>query len=270
MVELQGSDFLYRRWDAPAPRGVFLLVHGLGAHTARWDFLAGHFAARGFPCFGLELRGFGASPERPRGHIDSFRLYEEDILALRRVIAAEHSGKKVFLLGESLGGLIAFNLAARRPEEFAGQVLIAPAYKNGMKFPLSSYFTMAALYPVKPRKTVAVPFTSKMCTRDPEYRAVMDANPLEVREASLRLLMATLGEQRLARRNAPRTAVPVLYLAPGDDRLVDARAGKKMFTRMGPAAKRLIDYPDMLHALSIDLGRERVFEDILDWAGGLL
>jgi alpha-beta hydrolase superfamily lysophospholipase len=98
----------------------------------------------------------------------------------------------------------------------------------------------------------------------------MDANPLEVREASLKLLMATLGEQRRARRNAARTAVPVLYLAPGDDRLVDSRAGRKMFARMGPAAKHLIDYPDMLHALSIDLGRERVFEDILAWAGGLL
>ncbi len=270
MVELQGTDFLYRRWDAPAPRGVFLLVHGLGAHTARWDFLAGHFAARGFPCYGLELRGFGATAERPRGHVDSFRVYDEDILALRRVIAAEHPGKKVFLLGESLGGLIAFNLAARRPAEFDGLALIAPAFKNGMKFPLSAYLTLATQFLVNPRKTVGVPFTSEMCTRDPAYRAVMDANPLEVREASLKLLMASLGEQRRARKSAARTTVPVLYLAPGDDRLVDSRAGKKMYARLGPAAKHRVDYPEMLHALSIELGRERVFEDILAWAGGLL
>jgi alpha-beta hydrolase superfamily lysophospholipase len=266
MAELQGTDFLYRRWDASPARAVFLLVHGLGAHTARWDFLAGHFAARGFSSYGLELRGFGRTPERPRGHVDSFAVYEKDILALRRLIGAEHPGRKVFLLGESLGGLIAFNAAAGHPEEFAGQVLIAPAFKNGMKFPLSAYFTLATRLFVQPRKTVVVPFNSAMCTRDPAYQAVMDANPDELREASLRLLMGSMGEQRRARKAASTTRVPILFLAPGDDRLVDERAGKKIYARMGPAEKKLIEYPDMLHALSIDRGRERVFDDILEWA----
>jgi alpha-beta hydrolase superfamily lysophospholipase len=104
-----------------------------------------------------------------------------------------------------------------------------------------------------------------MCTRDPEYRAVMDANPDELREASLRLLMSSMSEQRRARKASSATAVPVLFLAPGDDRLVDERAGKKLFARIGPAEKKLIEYPDMLHALSIELGRERVFDDILEW-----
>ena len=265
MTELLGTDFLYRRWDAAPDRAVFLLVHGLGAHTARWDFLAGHFAARGFPSYGIELRGFGRTPERPRGHVDSFAVYEKDILALRRLIGTEHPGRKVFLLGESLGGLIAFNLAARCPGEFAGQILIAPAFKNGMKFPLSAYFTLTTRLFVQPRRTVPVPFTSAMCTRDPEYRAVMDASPDELREASLKLLMSSMSEQRRARKAAPATAVPVLFLAPGDDRLVDERAGKKLFARIGPAEKKLIEYPDMLHALSIELGRERVFDDILEW-----
>ena len=47
--------------------------------------------------------------------------------------------------------------------------------------------------------------------------------------------------------------------------------------RVGPAAalatikkmkdkdKEMIEYPGMYHSLSIDLGREKVFEDILDW-----
>jgi alpha-beta hydrolase superfamily lysophospholipase len=268
MTELLGTDFLYRRWDASPARAVFLLVHGLGAHTARWNFLADHFAARGFPSYGIELRGFGRTPERPRGHIDSLRLYEDDILALRRLIETEYPGRKVILLGESLGGLIVFNMAARFPQEFAGQVLIAPAFKNGMKFPLSAYFTLATRFLIQPRRTVAVPFTSAMCTRDPEYRAVMDANPDELREASLKLLMSTMGGQSRARKAAAATAVPVLFLAPGDDRLVDERAGKKLFARIGPAEKKLIEYPDMLHALSIDRGRERVFDDILEWVEG--
>jgi alpha-beta hydrolase superfamily lysophospholipase len=33
------------------------------------------------------------------------------------------------------------------------------------------------------------------------------------------------------------------------------------------ADKTLLVFPGMRHALSIDLGREKVFEDILAWAG---
>ncbi len=144
VAELIGTDVLYRKWaGAPAaspagssPRAVFLLVHGLGAHSARWEFLAGTLALEGYASYGIELRGFGRTPDRPRGHVDSFRIWDHDILALRDIIGKDHPGRKVFLLGESMGGLIAFNLACRHPEAFAGQVLIAPAFKSALKFPL--------------------------------------------------------------------------------------------------------------------------------------
>ncbi len=238
---------------------------GWGAIPPAGIFLASYFAARGFPSYALELRGFGRTPERPRGHVDSFDLYDRDILELRRMIGTEYPGCKVFLLGESLGGLIVFNLAARNPEAFVGQVLIAPVFKNGLKFPLSAYLTLVTHLLVQPRRTVAVPFTSAMCTRDAEYQAIMDANPDELRVASLKLLMGTLGEQRRARRTAAATAVPVLFLVPGDDLLVDEKAGRKIFAKLGPADKTIIEYPDMRHALSIERGREGVFEDILGW-----
>ena len=265
MSGLQGTDFLYRRWEAPSAKAILLLVHGLGAHTARWDFLAGFFAARGYPSFALELRGFGRTPERPRGHVDSFRVYDRDLLGLRAVIEAEAPGRKVFLLGESMGGLMAFNLAARHPDAFAGQILIAPSFKNGMKFPLSSYLTLAVYILVNPRKTVPVPFTSAMCTRDENYRAVMDANPDELRVASLRLLTGILGEQRKAAKLGRDLRIPTLFLVPGVDLLVDERTNRRVFARLPLADKTLLEYPDMLHALSIESGRETVFRDILAW-----
>ncbi len=267
MNDLLGSDLLYRRWDAPAGRPVLLLIHGMGAHSARWDFLAGYFAGRGFPSYAPELRGYGRTPERPRGHIDSLDVYERDILRLREMIEAERPGRPVFLVGESLGGLIAFNLACREPEKFAGQILISPAFKNGMKFPLSSYLTLAAFYLFNPKKTVPVPFTSAMCTRDEAYRKVMDANPDELRVSSLKTLMSTLSAQKEARRLAGGLRVPTLFLVPGNDLLIDERASRRLFQRLPLEDKTLLEYPEMFHALSIESGRERVFEDILNWIG---
>ncbi|MBP7706540.1 MAG: lysophospholipase [Candidatus Aminicenantes bacterium] len=271
MQELQGTDFLYRRWDAePSPdsaKAVFLLVHGLGGYSARWDFLASDLARRGFASYAVELRGFGRTPERPRGHVDSFGVWYRDILALRETALRDLPGRKVFLLGESMGGLIAYDLAGAHPEAFAGLVLIAPAFKNGMKFPLSAYLKLGLFGLFAPKMTVDVPFTSDMVTRDADYLRTMDASPDEIRVASLRLLGAFLPVQARAGRVARRLTVPVLFLVPGDDRLVDERAGRRLFAKIALADKTLVEYPDMLHALSIDLGREKIFADVAAWAG---
>jgi alpha-beta hydrolase superfamily lysophospholipase len=265
MSELLGTDFLYRRFEAPSPKAVVLLVHGLGAHSARWESLAAFLAAHGYASYAPELRGFGRTPERPRGHVDSFRVYERDILGLREIIGREHPDRKVFLLGESMGGLIVFNLAGLRPDVFAGVAMISPSFGNVLKFPLSSYATLVANYLIRPRKTIPVPFTSAMCTRDAACRAAMDANPDELRVASLKLLMGMLGEQRAAKRLAKTLSVPALFLVAGADCMVDIEAERKVFASLPLADKTIREYPEMFHALSIDLDRERVFDDLLAW-----
>ncbi len=270
MTELIGTDVLYRKWDAapPAasPKAVFLLVHGLGAHTARWEFLAGFLGRNGYSSYGIELRGFGRTPERPRGHVDSLRVWERDVLDLGQTILRESPGKKIFLLGESIGGLVAFNLVCRYPEAFAGQVLISPDFKNGLKFPLSSYLTLASLIFFHPKKTISLAYTSAMCTRDTDYQAVMERSPDELRVASLKCLMSVLAEQLRSKRMAINLRVPSLFLISGVDFLVDERSSQKIFDGLAIPDKTLIEYPEMYHALSIDLGREKVFRDIVEWA----
>jgi alpha-beta hydrolase superfamily lysophospholipase len=275
MTNLQGTDFLYRRWDALSsisattgsawPKAVFLLVHGLGAHTARWDFLAGYLAGRGYASYAVELRGFGRTPERPRGHVHSFQVWDRDILALREIVGRDFPGKKVFILGESMGGLIAYDLAGRNLGRFAGAVLISPAFKNGMKFPLSTYVKLVLFLAFSPKRMVDLPFTSEMATRDLEYAAVMNSNSDELRVASLKLLAGFLPVQGRAGRLAKRYTVPALFLISGIDHLVDEKAGRKLFGKLAAVDKTIIEYPEMFHALSIDLDREKVFRDIAGW-----
>lgn len=268
--ELIGSDVLYRKWEPPPQggpaRGVFLLVHGLGAQSARWNLLADHLAGAGFTSYGIELRGFGLTPERPLGHVRSLRVWERDILTLKETIASENPGARLFLLGESVGGLLAFNASCRFPAAFDGLVLVAPYFKNALRFPLSSYLTLAAWAPFRPSKTISLAYTSAMITRDADFRAALDADPGELRVSSLACLISILREQGRAKKLAARLLVPPLFLIPGEDQLADSRACRRLFARLPLADKTILEYPEMLHALSIDLGRETVFRDIRDWA----
>jgi len=265
LQQAQDSGIFFRHWSSPPNKAVLLLVHGMGAHTDRWNFLADFFAAKGYPSYGLELKGFGRTPDRPRGHIDSLNIYYQDILKLLEIIKREHPGKKVFLLAESMGGLIAFMTSCLYPDTFAGQILIAPAFANGMKIPISAYLTLVGFYFFNPKKTIDMPFTSAMCTRDTAYQKVMDNNPDEHRKASLKLLIEILFAQLKAPGLSKSLKIPTLFLIPGKDYLVDEKPGRKLFDKLPLKDKTKIEYPEMLHALSIEQDREKVFNDVLGW-----
>jgi len=265
MPELREDNVLFRHWEAARSKAVLLLVHGLGAHSSRWDFLGGYLSRHGYSAYAIELKGFGQTKERPRGHIGSFEVYYRDLMELLAIIRKENPGKKVFLLGESMGGLIAFLLGATHPTEFAGLICISPAFANGMKFTLSQYFTAFSALLYNQKKLIAMPFTSAMCTRDKEYQKIMDNNPDELRVASSRLLLEILRAQVKARSELKNYQLPVLFLLAGRDHLVDEKTSKKVFPKIASPDKKLIEYPEMLHALSIDLNRDKVFHDILEW-----
>ena len=79
---VQGSDILYRQWEIENPRAIFLLIHGLGAHSGRWEFFANYTMQYGFSSYAIELKGFGYTRHK-KGHIDSLDIYEKDICPLK-------------------------------------------------------------------------------------------------------------------------------------------------------------------------------------------
>ena len=252
----------YRQWTAPsaAPlvqaRAVFLLVHGLGAHTGRWEAMAEFFLQHGISSYAVELH-----------RVAGFASYNGDILRMRDIIKKENPSAKIFLIGESMGALIAFLFARSRPGLFDGLICISPAFANKIKLSIADYLKIAAALFYKPQKLFRVPFDSSMCTRDLDYRKKMDADPLERRTASSRLLTAILFAQMRVRFGSSlgSLGLPVLFLVAGEDRMIDHRATNAIFDRLEAKDKTLVEFPGMYHALSIDIGKEAVFEKVLEW-----
>jgi alpha-beta hydrolase superfamily lysophospholipase len=255
----------YKKWEAKMSRAAVILIHGLGAHTERWEFLADYLVQKGFSCYAPILQGSGECSVGVKGHLDSFKINYEDILELTKQIKHEHPGQKVFLLGESLGGLLAFMLAINFKDNYAGVVLISPAFKNGMLFPLLDQLCFYPMAFFTPQGMIKLPFTAAMCTRDPQYQAKMEQDPRELRSGSAGLLFNILKEGIKAQKIAGRLELPVLFLLAGKDYLVDVAASRRVYANLMLEDKTLIEYSDMLHALSIDLGREKVFADIEKW-----
>lgn len=108
--------------DAPVPPAVF--VHGLGGQAMNWTDLMALVRHR-FACVAPDLPGFGYSPPPPDGD------YSIDATMGAVVDLVEHEvashGRRVMLVGNSLGGAVCTRLASRRPDLVAALVLVSPA-----------------------------------------------------------------------------------------------------------------------------------------------
>lgn len=258
------TDIEYVQWAHSNPKAVFILVHGLGAHGLRWKAFGEFFAARGISSYAIELKNFEHS-RPPRARDEKFTNYYEKISCLYDIAAKENPGKNIFLIGESMGGLISFLYAAIHPGLLNGLVCISPAFENKYKPSLKDYFRIFVPFLYNPGKEHPLPFDPSMCTRDAIYRRMMVEDAREGHTLSSRLILEIFMAEAKARLVKDELDVPVLFLTSGEDKIVDSDGAKTIFERLKVKDKKLVDFPGMYHSLSIDIGREHVFEEILQW-----
>jgi len=267
IVTDEKSGIMYKRWSFPSPKAIFLLVHGLGAHTGRWDDLAEFFLQNRISAYALELKGFGETKDL-KGHIDSLDTYSKDVLSLYKIIKKENKESKVFLLGESMGALVSFLVAAGKPSGFSGLICISPSFKSKLKFPFFTQLRIFLALFYHRKKYFNLPFSSQMFIRDKEQQKKIDADPRENRLVTAWLLVSILAAQLRAKILMNKIRMPVLFLLAGSDLLVDPEESKRIFRALKTEDKTIIEYPEMYHVLSMDLGKEKVFSDLLKWFQG--
>ncbi len=243
----------YKTWIHPSPRCVLFLVHGLGANTAWWEEFAGFLLRNNISSYAIDLRQYG-----------SFKGFFLAIDELHAIIKRDNPGAKIFAVGESMGALIILSIALEK-SLFDGLACISPAFKSRVPLKPLDYLKIFLPLLYNPVKQYRLPVTPDMCTRDTSYLKIIDATYDRDVLSTSKVLFDIFITQVYMRVFKMRIVPPLLFLIAGDDKLVYSAASRKVFERIESKDKEMIDYPGMYHSLSIDLGREKVFEDILKW-----
>jgi pimeloyl-ACP methyl ester carboxylesterase len=122
-LEVNGFQLNAERWSG-GDRAHVLLLHGLGGNSVTWHGVAPALAhSLGAEVLALDLPGFGRS--RTLGRPVGTRVLSS---LLESVLAAEApAGTRWLVAGNSLGGVLALDLACRVPEHVGGVSVLAPA-----------------------------------------------------------------------------------------------------------------------------------------------
>jgi alpha-beta hydrolase superfamily lysophospholipase len=266
MLKSQDGIVFYREWNCPSTslRAVIILVHGLGGYSGRFFEFGPYLAKNGLQVYAIELKGFGESPSI-KGHINNFQVYTKELKALVETAKKLHAGKKIFMFGESMGGLIAIDFSIHHQDMIDGMILISPAVKDKMPYTLKqrAEILRAALF--DPLAFFPSGFTASIFTRDPVMAKRIDNDPLEVRNLTAKFFLSILKTMLFVNTRPRAIKLPVLMLLAGKDAMISAEAAQAYFNKLSSKDKELKWYNDMYHALYADKDRENVFKDILSW-----
>jgi alpha-beta hydrolase superfamily lysophospholipase len=257
------NSIYFRKWPLKKAKAVVLAVHGMGAHSQRWEEMAKFLGVKKIATYAIELRGFGDLRQEP-GYVKNMDLYISDIAVLKGIIKTENPGAPIFIMGESMGAVIAHMNVQEFDADFKGLIEVSPVYQDVMDISAGKRAAIALTALFNPKKPVDMPFTAEMITRDPAVRKKLNKDAREIRVASAGLLLNILFYQMKIGANLQKLRIPSIFLLAGSDRLGDVKFTMKMFARM-KNDKEMHVYNDSFHALTIEKNRKEVFNDLSVW-----
>ncbi|MCX4098665.1 alpha/beta hydrolase [Nocardia sp. alder85J] len=269
--EGKGGRIFWRAWLPDGEvRAVATIVHGVGEHSGRYEHVGQLLAEHGVATYADDHIGHGQSAGG-NANIGSLDEAADNEATLLDLAAQRHPGLPRFLIGHSMGSLIALYLVTRAPLELTGLVVSAPPLiqQPGNAVERVAWPVLTRLAPVLSRHAPdlrVVKLDNTAISRDAEVVAAYNADPLvhhgplPARTAAEIVRGAAAVLQRL-----DRLTVPTLVLQGTADRLAPP-AGADLIER-GAAATDLtvIRYPGLYHEVFNEPEQQTVLGDLVGW-----
>ena len=252
-------------WPGGEPRAVLAICHGYAEHSGRYAQVAADLNARGYAVEALDLRGHGRS-SGPRVYVRSYDEFLDDLDGFLSRVRARHPGKKLFLLGHSMGGgIVTYYVIAREPALDGLLLSGAGLQVRQMKVPLKRRLQMFA-----GRFSSRVRFPGQLAaaaiSRDPEVVANYDSDPLVYRGGgSAGMAAARIPAARRTAAEMESVHLPLLIMHGTGDQLVPTAGSEALFARASSTDKTLKLYEGLYHEILNEPERDQVIADIAAW-----
>lgn len=255
----------YQCWLPPREiEAVLVLVHGLAEHCGRYTNLVNYFLPRGYAIYGYDQRAHGRSQGVP-GHVESFSHFIKDLETFSDIVRNRHKKVKIFLVGHSVGALIATTFIAKNQDKFDGLILSGATIKPGSSVSSGTILAARLISFLLPNLGIET-IDALAISKDASVVNAYVNDPLVYR-GKIRARLGTeliKAMQRLA-DNMPDINLPVLIMFGSNDRLSNPEGSLLLYEKIGSKDKTLKMYDGFYHEIFNEPGNTQVFTDIDNW-----
>jgi acylglycerol lipase len=243
------------------------VLHGIGFHGGPYKVIADSLNKRGISVYAVDARGHGLSCGK-RDEIPGTPIENEDVHRMIGLLRQTYPNAKIFLLGESMGGIFALNYAQENRGDISGLILMAPAVSIAWKqiFRLGNLSLLPYILCPDKQAVSLIDRRLKESTRDDQFVIQRRTDPLAYKKVSINYVN---GIHRSAKHwdtvAAPRIKIPTLILQGERDPIVNVKGSRRLFELLATSDKEFKAYKSVPHTLLWDPETPRVLESVGDW-----
>lgn len=264
------SDGLTLYTQCWLPRGAVkacvVLAHGYAEHAARYGHVAEALTAQGYALYALDHRGHGKS-KGERANVQVFREYVADLKDFLEHVWQTYPTLPRFLLGHSMGGVIALQLVLEHPEKVDGLIVSAAYIQNAAEI----HPTLLTLSRFVSRYFPSLPvqeLDTSCLSRDTGVVTAYESDPLVYHgkvKARLGAELLNAGPYVLSRADHINH-VPLLLMHGDADEIAAPEGSQALYDAVASADKSLKLYPGFYHEL-FNEPEKGPLRDTLEWLG---
>lgn len=244
---------------------TILWVHGFAEHCMRYAEIIEFFSNNGFNSVSFDLRGHGKS-EGNRAYIQNFNEYLNDLNAVRNYYEQKYPKTKWFLVGHSMGGLIVIRYHQTMYEKNHWELKVVSSPFLGVSAPVPTWKKTLSKLIVNIYPQISIPsgLNPEHLSHDPKIVENYKNDKLVLKNATAGWYEATMKAIELAFLEVNKIQKGLHFLVAGDDKLVDAKATQNFFDQIPKeVGSTLRVYPEMYHEIFNEVGKEKVWMDLL-------
>jgi alpha-beta hydrolase superfamily lysophospholipase len=253
----------YQAWHPDtAPKAVVQIIHGFGEHSGRYLNVVNELIPRGYAIYANDHRGHGKS-EGIEMYVKRFNNYVEDEKILFDIIQEKEPNIPHFLLGHSMGSVIAELLAVNYPEGIQGLVLAGVATHNRTLAGVMKAFAKF-LGTIVPKMRMSVDLAESL-SHDPDVVQAYIEDPLVHKKPTIRLGAEFARGIDKSTKLLGEIKIPTLVQSGSEDN--EMLGAAEFQDRLTVADKTVKIYEGLYHEVynEREADRKVVLKDLGDW-----
>lgn len=263
-TSFDNNEIFYREWNYQPQQKTIIMIHRGHEHSERLNDIAQSPQFSKYNIFAFDLRGHGLTKTQTSS---VFMDYVRDMDSFSKFLVSKYNVKipDIFVVANSIGGVIASAWAHDFAPNIAGMALLAPAFRINLIVPLANEMITLG---TKLKKGLIIKsyVKSAMLTHDPEQQKAYDTDPLISRSIDAALLIDLANAGKRLVEDAEAIDTPTLILAAEKDHVVFNKDQKMFHDKLDTNLKHYEVLPNFFHGILFDSGREKVYDKIVDFA----